>query len=111
MFPQNIYGTADTWGNVTEYHNPKSMAEVIESLQEVGFEDISISDCQDHDLINELGDNKAAYYGAWLTDGYNTNGRHAIVVFSDNNDGSFNQLYWYDPKIHSDEIVELGIKY
>jgi hypothetical protein len=108
--PQTIYGTADTWGNVTEYHTRESMLEVIESLKDVGFEDISLVDCQQHNLIKTLPDGTAAYHGAWLTDGYNSNGRHAVVVFKDNGDGSFKQVLWADPNRDADELAELGIE-
>lgn len=110
MFPETIYGTADTWGGETYYYNEADMEQCIESLIDVGFDDsISLSECKKYKLINAI-DDKATYEGGWITDGYNRNGRREVVVFSQNQDGSFEWVNSFDPKIHSDEIAELGIK-
>lgn len=111
MFPETIYGTADSWGNETQYYNEADMEQCIESLIAVGFdESISLGDCQKYKLINVLPNNQAAYEGGWITDGYNRNGRHLIVVFTPSSDG-FDQVIFYDPKTDSEEIQEAGINY
>lgn len=112
QFPHTIYETPDNWGE-TGYLNEQDMDECIESLIDAGGEDwadISISDCREHTFLHTFGD-KAVYEGSWITDGYNRNGRHEILVFSMNKDGSFKREQSYDPKNHWDqeEMEELGI--
>lgn len=109
MFPNTIYETPDTWGE-TLYLNESDMDECIEGLIDAcGWDDISISDCRKHTLIHTLPDGKAAYEGAWITDGYNRNGRREIDVFSINQDGSFERIISLDPKHHAEEIEDFGI--
>lgn len=113
-FPENIYGTPRNWGNEIQYADHETMEGIVRSLSELGYDwvNVSISDCQEHTLINILPNGMAAYSGGWITDGYNRNSRREIVVFNsdEQNEGYFIHADSFDPKRDSAGIKALGVK-
>ncbi len=113
-FPDTIYQTHDNWGNVSQYADWDTMWDIVGNLRDLneGWEDVSVSDCEEHKFIQPLDEGRAAYEGGWITDGYNRNGRREIVIFKPDEkyEGYFVRVDSFDSLRDKDEIQELGIE-
>ena len=89
-----IYETPDTWGNETFYLTEAQAEKIIDGLNtDLGWS-VSIDDCDECELVKDLGDGTAVYAGSLHHDGYHKKQRrYGIVIRKHGDDYVFVESY------------------